>query len=229
MNEHILDTAPDERHNDSADPWSFPYAKCLSVLSNLETLVEVEAEKYRGDKKWNFITEAIKVILRLALFRNCGYKMLLQGGETPNVEKDSEHTSLQHIIGGFQKLGVRNGPCWLQDDHGQNPWSVEGRALSALRKFGESGLMVSDQSWMQRIKQEHAIMEPRTSVIERPTLSRILSELYLFSGSKLSLVTRSGKSGKEQRFHLSDSENDEVHEYVGVLMSAATARIHAST
>ncbi|GMI66892.1 PEROXIN 16, SHRUNKEN SEED 1, ARABIDOPSIS PEROXIN 16 [Hibiscus trionum] len=252
INEHIIDTAPDERHTGSADPSSFPYGLCLSMLSNLETLVEVVAEQYYGDKKWNFIavTEAIKVMVRLALFRNCGYKMLLQGGETPNVEKDSEDISLQHTIGGFQKLGGRHGPGWLQDNHGQNRWNVEGRTLSALIRFGESALMVSDLSWMQRIK--HAIMDPPTSVIERPTLSRILSEkgvngalfvlgevlfitrplIYVlfirryrirswipwclslavdFIGvGFLSHVTRSGKSGKEQWFHLSESEHDEV-------------------
>ncbi|KAL4361404.1 hypothetical protein GQ457_04G032080 [Hibiscus cannabinus] len=252
INEHIMDTAPDERHTGSAYASSFRYGLCLSVLSNLETLVEVVAEQYYGDKKWNVIavTEAIKVIVRLALFRNCGYKMLLQGGETPNVEKDSDDTSLQHRIGGFQKLGGRHGPGWLQDNHGQNLWNVEGRALSALSRFRESALMVSDPSWMQRIK--HAIMEPQTSITERPTLSRILSEkgvngalfilgevlfitrplIYVlfirrykirswipwclsmamdFIGvGFLSHVTRSGKSRKEQRFHLSDSENDEV-------------------
>ena len=62
INEHIIDTAPNERHTVSVDPSSFPYGLCISSLKDLETLVEVVAEQYYGDEKWNFIavTEAIK-------------------------------------------------------------------------------------------------------------------------------------------------------------------------
>ncbi|XP_022770330.1 peroxisome biogenesis protein 16-like [Durio zibethinus] len=256
INEHIIDTAPNERHTGSANPSSFPYCLCISVLKDLETLVEVVAEQYHGDKKWNFIavTEAIKVIVRLALFRNSGYKMLLHGGDMPNVEKDYDDTCTQDRIGGLPKPGGHHGPGWLQDNHGQNPWNLEGRALSALSRFGESARprMISDPVWMQRIQQQHAIMEPPTSIIKRPTLSMILSEkglngalfvlgevlfitrplIYVlfirrygirswipwflslavdFIGiGCLSHVTRSGKRGREQWFHLSASEKDEV-------------------
>lgn len=63
INEHIIDTAPtNHRQTSSIDPSSFPYSLCLSALKDLETLVEVVAEQYYGDKKWNFIaiTEATK-------------------------------------------------------------------------------------------------------------------------------------------------------------------------
>ncbi|XWS32256.1 hypothetical protein CRYUN_Cryun23aG0144500 [Craigia yunnanensis] len=254
INEHVIDTAPDERHTGSADPSSFPYGLCISALKDLETLVEVVAEQYYGDKKWNFIaiTEAIKVIVRLALFRNSGYKMLLHGGETPNVEKDSDDTNTHDRIGDFPKSGSHHGPGWLQKNHGQNPWNLEGRALSALSRFGESARMISDPVWMQRIQQQHAIMEPPTSIIKRPTLSMILSEkgvngalfvlgevlfitrplIYVLFIRRygirswipwflslavdsigigfLSHVTRSGNGGREQQFHLSSSEKDEV-------------------
>ncbi|XP_021280299.1 peroxisome biogenesis protein 16 [Herrania umbratica] len=178
INEHIIDTAPNGRQTGSADPSSFPYGLCISALKDLETLVEVVAEQYYGDKKWNFIavTEATKVMVRLALFRNSGYKMLLHGGEIPNVEKDSDDTSSQQRIGGFLKPGGHHGPGWFQNNHGQNPWNLEGRALSALSRFGESARMISDPVWMQRIQQQHAIMEPPTPMIKRPTLSVILSE-----------------------------------------------------
>ncbi|XVF33422.1 hypothetical protein REPUB_Repub17cG0167600 [Reevesia pubescens] len=254
INEHIIDTAPNERHTGSADASSFPYGLCISALKDLETLVEVVAEQYYGDKKWNFIavTEAIKVIVRLALFRNSGYNMLLHGGETPNVEYNSDNTSSQHRIGGFLQPGGHHGPGWLQNNYGQNPWNLEGRALSALSRFGESARMISDPVWMQRIQQQHAIMEPPRAIIKRPTLSMILSEkgvngalfvlgevlfitrpliyvLYIrrygirswipwclslavdFIGMGfLSHVTKPGKGGREQQFHLSASEKDEV-------------------
>ncbi|XVF22649.1 hypothetical protein REPUB_Repub12eG0189600 [Reevesia pubescens] len=253
VNEHIIDTTPDERHAGSAGPSSFPYGLCISALKDLETLVEVVAEQYYGDKKWNFIavTETIKVIVRLALFQNSGYKMLLHGGETPNVEKDSENTSSQLRIGG-PLPGGHHEPGWLQNNHRQNPCNLEGRALSALSRFGESARMISDPVWMQRIQQQHAIMKPPTSIIQRPTLSMILSEKgvngalfvmgeVLFISRPLiyvlfirrygirswipwflslavdfiglgfvSHVTKSGRGGREQQFHLSASEKDEV-------------------
>ncbi|XVE73953.1 hypothetical protein DITRI_Ditri11bG0159600 [Diplodiscus trichospermus] len=254
INEHIIDTAPDGRHIGSVEPSSFPYGLCISAIKDLETLVEVVAEQYYGDNKWNFIavTEAIKVIVRLALFRNSGYKMLLHGGETPNVEKDSYNTSKQDSVGGFPNTGAHHGPGWLQNNHGQNPWNLEGRALYALSRFGDSARMISDPVWMQRIQQQHAIMEPPTSIIKRPTLSMILSEkgvngalfvlgevlfitrplIYVWFIRRygirswipwflslavdfigigfLSRVTRSGQDGREQQFHLSASEKDEV-------------------
>ncbi|KAG4138716.1 hypothetical protein ERO13_D07G150500v2 [Gossypium hirsutum] len=255
INEHIIDTTRSERHPGSADPLSFPYGLCISALKDLETLVEVVAEQYYGDKKWNFIaaTEAIKVIVRLALFRNSGYKMLLHGGETPNVEKSSDDTGSQHRIGGFPRPGGHHhGAGLLQNNHGSNPWTIERRALSALSRFGETARMVSDPVWFQRIQQQHAIMAPPTSVIKRPTLSMILSEkgvngalfvlgeilfitrplIYVlfirrygirswipwflslgvdFIGyGFLSHVTKSRMVEREQWFHLSASEKDEV-------------------
>ncbi|KAK8501421.1 hypothetical protein V6N13_016130 [Hibiscus sabdariffa] len=245
INEHIIDTAPSERHPGSADTSSFPYGLCISALKDLETLVEVVAEYYYGDKKWNFIavTEAIKVIVRLALFRNSGYKMLLHGGETPNVEKDLDDTNSQQRIGGFPGPGGHNG---------QNPLAFEGRALSALSRFGERARAMSDPSWIQRTQQLRAIMEPPTSIIKRPTLSMILSEkgvngalfvlgeilfitrplIYVllirrygirawipwflslsvdFIGfGFLSHVTNSGTVERDQKFHLSAFEKDEV-------------------
>ncbi|XVF79956.1 hypothetical protein PTKIN_Ptkin15bG0031900 [Pterospermum kingtungense] len=143
VNEHIIDTAPNERHTGSADPSSFPYGLMIVIL---------------------------------ALFRNSGYKMLLHGGETPNVEKDPDHTSSQHRIGRFAKPEGHHGPGWLGKNHGQNPWNHEGRALFALSRFGESARMISDPVWMQRIQQQRAIIEPPTSIIKRPTLSMLLSE-----------------------------------------------------
>ncbi|KAI5564490.1 hypothetical protein POPTR_014G078300v4 [Populus trichocarpa] len=158
---------------DPVKPNSFPYSLCISAIKDLETLVEVAAQHYYGDdKKWNFIavTEATKVLVRLALFRNSGYKMLLHGGETPNIEKHLGFSSSQHNGGGFQKHGAHHG------SNGQNPWNLEGRALSALSRFGENARMGSDPVWLRGVQHKQAIMEPPPQMIERPSLSMILSE-----------------------------------------------------
>ncbi|OAY49248.1 hypothetical protein MANES_05G040900v8 [Manihot esculenta] len=147
-------------------------------MKDLETLVEVTAEHYFGeDKKWNFmaVTEALKVLVRLGLFRNSGYKMLLHGGETPNIEKQSNLSS-QHTVGGFPKPGNHHGPSHLGDINGRNPWNLEGRALSALSRFGQNARMVSDPVWLSRVQHQHAIMGPPSPMVDRMTLSTILSE-----------------------------------------------------
>ncbi|KAG4173804.1 hypothetical protein ERO13_A11G084200v2 [Gossypium hirsutum] len=143
INEHIIDTAPEESHTGLADPLSFPYGLYISALKDLGTLVEVVAEQYYGDKRWSFI--AVRKLPTLC--QNCGYKMLLHGGETPNVGK----------ILMIQVYNIKLG-------------------ASLLSRFGESAWMISDPLWVQRSKQQHAIMKPQTSTIERRTLSMILSE-----------------------------------------------------
>ncbi|KAH9724166.1 peroxisome biogenesis protein 16 [Citrus sinensis] len=218
--EHIIEMIPSQKGSVSPEPHSFPYSLCISALKDLETLVEVVAQHYYGDKKkWNFIaiTEATKVLVRLALFQNSGYKMLLHGGETLNVEMPSDDSKSQHD--------------YLQNNYGHNSWNLEGRALSALNRFGENA---------------------RTASEPRPTLSKLLSAkgtigalfvmgevlfitrplIYVlfirkygirswipwflslavdFTGlGFLSLATRSRHAGKEQTFHLSTSEKDEL-------------------
>lgn len=63
INEHILETAPSQTQTSHAEPSSFPYPLCITILKDLETLVEVAAQQFCGEeKKWNFmaITEGIK-------------------------------------------------------------------------------------------------------------------------------------------------------------------------
>lgn len=253
VNEHIINTTPTQIH--TAEPSSFPYALCITLLKDLETLVEVAAQHFLGDdKKWNFIaaTEATKVCVRLALFRNSGFKMLLHGGEIPNVEKDSEASNPQNRFGHLAKFGRSHGPGNGKNYHENNPWNLEGRALSALNRFGENARMVSDPTWLHRVRHQRAIMEPPPSVVERPTLSAFLSEkglrgalfmmgevmfitrplIYVLLIRKygvrswfpwcislavdlagmgiLSNVTTSSQSSKDQPFHLSDLERDEL-------------------
>lgn len=86
--------------------------------------------------------------------------MLLHGGETSNVEKPSDNSSSQHRIEGFPKPGRNGGHGYFQNSYGNNPWNLEGKALSALSRFGENARMVSEPVWLQRINHQQAIMEP---------------------------------------------------------------------
>ncbi|CAI8610507.1 unnamed protein product [Vicia faba] len=165
INEHIIDSAPDQNITGSVEPNSFPYPLCLSALKDLETLVEVVAQHYYGDdRKWNFlaVTEGIKVLVRLSLFRKSGYKMLLHGGETSNDDSTSQHQIAANPKGRYNA--------------GTNPWNLEARALSALSQFGEKARMVSDPVWLRRVQHQQAIVEPAASRVVKPTLSTILSK-----------------------------------------------------
>ncbi|KAJ0113540.1 hypothetical protein Patl1_00335 [Pistacia atlantica] len=204
LNEHIIETTPSQKGIGSPERYSFPYSLCVSALKDLETLVEVVAQHYYGDdKKWNFIaiTEATKVLVRLALFRNSGYKMLLHGGEALNVEEPSNNLSSQHRTGNPSKPVAHQAPGYLKNKVALDPWNLEGRALSALNRLGENARMVSEPAWLQRIQHQHAILEEhKTSVVERPTLSSLLSKK----------VTNSRHGGTDQKFHLSIPEKDEL-------------------
>uniref|UniRef100_A0A2P2KGI7 Peroxisomal membrane protein PEX16 n=2 Tax=Rhizophora mucronata TaxID=61149 RepID=A0A2P2KGI7_RHIMU len=179
INQHIIDATPIGTPSSSAEPNSFPYTLCISATKDLETLIEVAAIHYCGeDKKWNFIavTEAAKVLVRLALFWNSGYKMLLHGEETPNTETNLDFSGSQQGSRSTAKLRSHVGPAHLHAFNGQNQWNLEGRALSALSRFGENARMVSDPLWLHRVQHHHAIMEPPHQAVQRPTLSMILSE-----------------------------------------------------
>ncbi|KAJ6344261.1 hypothetical protein OIU76_005890 [Salix suchowensis] len=201
INEHIIDTTSTQTSAGPVEPNFFPYSLCTSAIKDLETLVEVAAQHYYGDdKKWNFIavTEATKVLVRLALFRNSGYKMLLHGGETPNTEKHSDFSSSQHNGGDFRGHGAHRG------SNEQNSWNLEGRALSALSRFGENARMGSDPVWLRGVQHQQAIMEPPPQMIERPSLSMILSEKdAIGAGFSTQIV-------KSRDYHLTASEQDEL-------------------
>lgn len=174
INEHIIDTAPTQLHEQSSSPSSFPYSLCITLLKDSETFIEVVGQQYYGeDKKWNFIavTEAIKALVRLALLRNHGYKMLLHGGENPNEGNESDALKLQSGYGNRTQNRQHLGQTHL-----------EGRALSALSRFGENARRVSEPAWLRRVQHQQAIMEPTAAVVKRPTLSSILSEKGLPGG-----------------------------------------------
>ncbi|XP_021748188.1 peroxisome biogenesis protein 16-like isoform X2 [Chenopodium quinoa] len=185
INEHIIETTPTPaqwRVPTSSSSSSFPFSLCISALKEAETLVEVVAQQlYGDDKKWNFIliTEASKALLRLALFRDSGYKMLLHGGETPNID---DPPNPQNNPGDLAKPGGDLRPAYLNNQYVQNPWNREGKALAALNRFGENARMVYDPTWLRRTQQPGVITSTPTVVIERPTVSSILSEKGLCGG-----------------------------------------------
>lgn len=107
------------------------------------------------------------MLFRLALFHNNGYKMLLHGGEIPNVENNADASSSQNCSGGFTKASRHHGHCYSQGYPGQNPRSLEGRAMSALTRFGENARMVSDPTWLRRFQQQQAIMVTPSNIYFR--------------------------------------------------------------
>ncbi|KAG9443757.1 hypothetical protein H6P81_015097 [Aristolochia fimbriata] len=179
INQHIIDTAPTRMSTGPTDP-SSSLSLSISIIKDLEMLVEVVAQHFYGDdKKWSFLafTEATKVLVRLALFRDSGYKMLLRGGEDVNVEKD--HNSVDQGVGDFARaVGYQGaGPSY----NAYGPRGLEGRAMFALSQFGENAKMVSSPSWMNRLQHHEAIIM-KNNVIQKPTISSLLSEKGLFGG-----------------------------------------------
>lgn len=94
-------------------------------------------------KLWPAIN--VRVLVRLGLLQNSGYKMLSHGGKTVNVEKGSIPLNPRHGYG---------------RPDGQNLVDLEGRAMSALSRFGENGRAVNEPSWLHRVHHQHAIMDP---------------------------------------------------------------------
>lgn len=177
INDHIVQATPDQSIHHS-EPSSFPYSLCITLLKDLDTLVEVAAQQFYGDdRKWNFIAamEGIKVSVRLAMLRSSGYKMLLCGGESVNVKKGSDTTNSQQRHGHLPNIGHHHGRSDLRNYYGQTPLNLEGRALFALSMFGESARINSKPTWLQREHQQ-GIMESPTAIDEKPSFSSLLSK-----------------------------------------------------
>ncbi|KAM3322861.1 peroxisome biogeneis protein 16 isoform X1 [Capsicum chacoense] len=183
VNEHIIETTPTSVHTSSAETSFLPLSLCLTLLRDLETLIEVVAEQLYGeDKKWNLIvlTEAAKVCVRLAVFKTTGYKMLLQGGETENLE-NSDDLSPQESMGHSRKP-IQNQGLGANHHQGLNSWNLEGRAMSALSSFGQNARTISEPTWLRRVQQHQAHLEPPTKVIRNPSLSTFLFEKGIRGG-----------------------------------------------
>ncbi|CAA6673620.1 unnamed protein product [Spirodela intermedia] len=164
VNQHIIDTIPSHGGPRGSGPSSSSWPLCLSVLKDLETVVEVASQHFLGDDgKWNFIalTEATKVLVRLAQFKDCGYRILLQGGETSNSDEASSVSDIDPSgLGNPGRIG------------GYDPRNLEGRALSALNMFAQNAKMNSEQMWVPRA----------TTSPPKTTLSTLWSEKGLSGG-----------------------------------------------
>ncbi|KAI3416786.1 uncharacterized protein J3R85_015045 [Psidium guajava] len=102
--------------------------------------------------------------------------MLLQGGEIPNSEKTSEVSSHSPDLEISENLEFIAGLVLSGIALGRMGGNLEGRAPSALSRFGENARMVSDPAWLRRVQQQNAIMESLAPKVEKSTLSSILSE-----------------------------------------------------
>ncbi|KAL6495448.1 hypothetical protein OROGR_030011 [Orobanche gracilis] len=177
VNEHILESTRIQTRTGHGEFSSFPFALWITLLKDMETLVEAVAQQFYGEeKKWKFmaLTESIKVLLRLAILRKSGYKMLLHGGESINDRSGSNDFD-SHRNGLFSGPGPRGVPGGL-NNHGQTSMNLEGRAVSALSKFGENARAVSQPTWLREVQHQQEIMEPPTPVTKTPSLSTFLSE-----------------------------------------------------
>ena len=108
------------------------------------------------------IMQYFRAGVRLAAFRESGYKMLLQGGEVANEE---EVTVLENNYGvngngvpaiypmdGHAGNGHKAMTKGLDGKNGFVSKSLEKRAVAALNKFGENTKMMSDPMWMRRLQ-----------------------------------------------------------------------------
>ncbi|KAG6505781.1 hypothetical protein ZIOFF_038146 [Zingiber officinale] len=154
LNQHIIDTTPTKLRPPSLGDSAFPWSLFVSMLKDAETVVEVAAEHFVGEKhKWNYLalTEAVKAFVRLAAFRDSGFKILLQGGEiVNNDERVSENYNTR--LGDARMAGGSNMPGSIHERYGTIQQNLEGRAISALSCFGENAKKLSDQVWLNKLR-----------------------------------------------------------------------------
>lgn len=87
--------------------------------------------------------------------------MLLHGGETLNDRSESDDSS---INGPLSRPGPQ-GVSGILKNPGHSPSNLEGRAMSALNRFGENARTVSEPTWLRRVQQQQAILEPRSNFL----------------------------------------------------------------
>jgi peroxin-16 len=100
--------------------------------------------------------------VRLAAFRESGYKMLLQGGEVANEEEVSileenfgvsgNGVPATYPMNGRSQNGHKVALNGLDGKDGFVSKSLEGRAVAALNRFGQNAKMASDPMWMRRLQ-----------------------------------------------------------------------------
>ncbi|URE48111.1 Peroxisomal membrane protein (Pex16) [Musa troglodytarum] len=189
VNQHIIDTSPTRMRPHGFGKSTFPWSLCVSALKDVETVVEVAAQQFVGEeRKWNYlaVTEAVKVFVRLTAFHDSGYKMLLQGGELVNMDERLEVSRAYHARNGDSGVsGGYNRPEHIHGYHGSIPRSLEGRAISALSRFGENAKMASNPMWLNKL----CLSSEATPALlfEKPTFSTLWFQKGL-SGEVLSVL-----------------------------------------
>lgn len=108
------------------------------------------------------VVQHFRVSVRLAAFRESGYKMLLQGGEVANEEEvnvlannygvKSNRVPIIYPMNGHSQNGHGVASNGLDGKAGLVSKSLEGRAVTALNKFGQNAKMMSDPMWMRRLQ-----------------------------------------------------------------------------
>ncbi|KAF3547024.1 hypothetical protein DY000_02002538 [Brassica cretica] len=101
INQHIIETVPTTRAHvgpSGTDSSLLSYPLLISILKDLETVVEVAAEHFYGDRKWNFIiaTEAINHAIAASLnvvqtSHSYGDLMLLNKASELKLENPSNY------------------------------------------------------------------------------------------------------------------------------------------
>lgn len=100
-----------------------------------------------------FCFGVFRVLFRLALFRNSGYRMVLHGDETSNVDNESEHSSSPFEDGNSTKYGEEMAA------HSCNNLA-QNRAPTALSALGENARMVSEPMWLHRMQHQRSTVKP---------------------------------------------------------------------
>ncbi|KAL0907973.1 hypothetical protein M5K25_022432 [Dendrobium thyrsiflorum] len=183
VNQHIISTSSG-KYQPPGSAEQIPWSLCISMLKDLETVVEVAAEHFYGkDGKWNLIIfmELAKALVRLRSFHDSGYHMLLQGGEVLNAKKLPGVPEAH--LGGSRNPEMSAGYCGpgqLHHLNGQIPSSLEGRAMAALNRFGDKARMASEQKLLNSF---HYISQPHAMMFKKPTLSTILSQKGVYGMS----------------------------------------------
>lgn len=98
----------------------------------------------------------------MAILQKSGYKMLLHGGETINDQSESDGLDSQRNAPS-SKPEAQGVSAILKNHQGQNPGNLEGRALSALNRFGENARTVSEPTWLRRVQHQQEVMEPSSN------------------------------------------------------------------
>lgn len=191
LNQHIIDTAPECRlsHHLPGSALArdhqqrcLPLATSLAAVKQLEVLVEVAAEYYKGrDKKWDILAamEAIKACLRFLILHRNGYRMLLYGGEAIHTEEAS--CGVPHIGSSFVGAMMDGGPVGRQTRQFSSPGArksslpggLETKATLALMKFGENAGINTKPSWTYR---HQGNGENSTSPVNIPCIPKPVSK-----------------------------------------------------